>query len=105
MEKLRLPSPLKNLAASAVDTMRYERMIPVKDLDPPTFTSWVNTTLPYMEELPSKITYLGVDNYTQYEKILPLFKGRKCCIGERNIVNLNQKLAKLYEWQGFLLNN
>ena len=57
------PMPPPNIAACIVDAMRVVRIIPIKDIRPPTFASWASNLFNYIELLPGNTVHIIFDNY------------------------------------------
>ena len=85
--------------------MRVVRIIPINDLKPPTFKSWADRLVGYLEILPGTSLHVVFDDYRSEEGQLTVSKGRPDKERERRIANLSQTLPKLGDWNSFLTND
>ena len=93
------------IRTSVVDAMRVVRMIPVQDVDPPTFLSWAKNVFSYIHGLPGDVLHIVFDIYSPiHDPTKVISKGRVDRGFERKILSLNQTLPNVDEWQGFLTN-
>ena len=94
------------IRTSVVDAMRVVRMIPVQDVDPPTFLSWAKNVFSYIHGLPGDVLHIVFDNYSLIDDSTKVVsKGRVDRGFERKISSLNQTLPNVDEWQDFLTND
>ena len=85
--------------------MRVLRIIPINDLDPPTFQAWADRIVHYLKTLPGTTLHLVFDDYRRCDDELYQTKGRPDKGTERHISDLSQKLPKLQDWSDFLTND
>jgi hypothetical protein len=97
--------PPMEIECSIVDAMRVVRIIPIKNLTPPTFKSWADKIVDYLRSLPGTALHLIFDDYRSEEGELYLSKGRPDKGRERRISDLTQTLPKLRDWSDFLTND
>ena len=94
-----------SIRTSVVDAMRVVRMIPIEDVDPPTYLSWAKNVFSYIHGLPGDVLHIVFDNYSSVDDPTKvILKGRVDRGFERKISNLNQTLPNVDEWQDFLTN-
>eukprot|EP00112_Aurelia_sp_Birch-Aquarium-sp1_P017225 Seg3972.2 transcript_id=Seg3972.2/GoldUCD/mRNA.D3Y31 product="hypothetical protein" protein_id=Seg3972.2/GoldUCD/D3Y31 len=92
----------EDIECCIVDAMRVVRIIPINDLNPPTFKSWAERLACHLRALPGNTIHVVFDDYDKDP--LCLSKGRLDSGKERKISDISQKLPKLKEWKTFLTN-
>ena len=72
---------------------------------PPTFKSWADRLVGYLEILPDTFLHVVFDDYRSEEGQLTVSKGRPDKGRERRIANLSETLPKLGDWNSFRTND
>ena len=109
--KLQLLAPVSpsceipsDIEVCVVDAMRLVRIIPISNIRPPTFLSWTQQIVKYLENLPGDELHVIFDDYSIDTELIHLSKNRAEKVLDRHISSLNQKLPQISEWPNFLTN-
>ena len=96
----------KFVSASVVEAMRVVRIIPIKGIDPPLYSTWTKKLFAYIENLPGNNIHIVFNNYNcEGDQFISLSKERLESSIERNTSSWNQVLPNANEWSEFLSNS